>query len=92
MSTVNATPTEPPAPTINERWQSDADSKPWQFSLCSVCKHKTAGLATCEAFPGGIPPTFLSSEEDHTHTFWDEPVTFEYISNSIPLAVAERIK
>lgn len=82
---------EPAEPTIEERWKSDAESRPWQFSLCSVCKHKTAGQATCEAFPGGIPAFFLRSEYDHVTTYWDEPVTFEYISDAIPLAVAERM-
>ena len=37
-----------------------------QFSLCGTCIHKHLMVATCDAYPNGIPQPFLDGSEKHT--------------------------
>ncbi len=37
------------------------------LSQCSVCRHKTMGEQTCEAFPGGIPAEILANNVSHAN-------------------------
>lgn len=37
-----------------------------KMSLCASCVHKHLGLATCDAYPVGIPIEFLNGSQDHT--------------------------
>lgn len=77
--------------SMKSRWEEDEDQPP-RFSLCAVCKHKTAREATCTAFPGGIPRVFLIAKMDHVSRSWDEPVVFEYYREDMPEDLAKRIK
>lgn len=53
-----------------------------RFSQCALCVHyhweRSAGLRTCDAFPGGIPSEIYQNRVPHEQTYpGDNGITFE---------------
>ena len=50
------------------------------ISQCSVCVHKHAGTATCDAFKKKIPDAILVNQHDHRNPYeGDGGVLFERV-------------
>jgi hypothetical protein len=68
-----------------------ADAEDLVVSQCAVCTHRgTLGnFPVCRAFPGQIPPEFLTNRADHREPYeGDDGVRFEARPGVSPLLLA----
>jgi hypothetical protein len=52
------------------------------LSPCVTCQHKDLGVATCSAYPFGIPKDILSGQDRHTQSRGDDAgITYQPLAD-----------